>query len=413
MFGREPDILHLLDRVKQKGLTAVVGRPKMGKTWLLEETGRRLEQTGFLVGYHECKSEPNHILLTVRDLYSRWLNLAGNVEQAQSLWERHKGDFVTRAGQLVGKMFSGFAAAHGVPDAIGKLVDDTFNSLHEANKDLQTGGLTIQALPYDQAFELISILGKIAEKPVALIPDAWEQSVTMEAEYAVLKAFLSHLDEWPHCHVLLGVRHPEIKVPDASDRGFQMAQDLEQSLPGTALLYPLPEMHLTDAKVKHNLAAYLRTNIKAAIGLKDEDLFRMVQGFPGVLNYWLSEIQRGQMRDKNDMARVAADAHAYRYREFDALLPALTKDERIIAIRLALMPRLNQELWRSLKDIILHGFYDGDGLVDELNFKRVLEGGTYPNDPPRCDALLQELTSLAEAYPEDDWAKQLQRTAGN
>ncbi len=86
MFGREPDIAHLLKRVKHKGLTAVVGRPKMGKTWLLEETGRRLEQAGFLVGYHECKSESNLILLTVRDLYSRWLHQAGNLAQAQSLW---------------------------------------------------------------------------------------------------------------------------------------------------------------------------------------------------------------------------------------------------------------------------------------------------------------------------------------
>ncbi len=257
-------------------------------------------------------------------------------------------------------------------------MEDSFNSLHESNKDLQTGGLTIPALPYDQAQELISILNRIAEKSVVLIPDAWEQSVTMDAEHGVLKAFLSHLDEWPDCHVLLGVRHPDIKAPDASDRGFLMAQDLEQSLPGTASLYPLQEMHLEDPTEKHNLAAYLRIKIKAAVGLKDEELFQMVQGFPGVLNYWLSDIKREQMGDKNDMAQVAADAQAYRYPEFGALLPALSKDERILAIRLALMPRLNQELWLNYKEIILHEFNDGEGLVDELNIKRVMEAGSYP-----------------------------------
>ncbi len=42
LFGREPDIHRLIDRARQPGLTALVARPMMGKTWTLHEVARRL-----------------------------------------------------------------------------------------------------------------------------------------------------------------------------------------------------------------------------------------------------------------------------------------------------------------------------------------------------------------------------------
>ena len=42
LFGRAPDVDYLVARVASKGLTAVAARPKMGKTWLLQEVGRAL-----------------------------------------------------------------------------------------------------------------------------------------------------------------------------------------------------------------------------------------------------------------------------------------------------------------------------------------------------------------------------------
>lgn len=74
LFGREPDIQHLIGRAKSNGLTAVMGRPQMGKTWTLVETARRLVQDqGCIVGYHEAKAaEHSHLLYAVRDLYTRW-----------------------------------------------------------------------------------------------------------------------------------------------------------------------------------------------------------------------------------------------------------------------------------------------------------------------------------------------------
>jgi hypothetical protein len=37
LFGREPDLAYLSDRAGHSGMTAVVGRAQMGKSWLLTE----------------------------------------------------------------------------------------------------------------------------------------------------------------------------------------------------------------------------------------------------------------------------------------------------------------------------------------------------------------------------------------
>ena len=42
LFGREVDIRRLCDRAMHSGLTTVVARPLMGKTWTLSEMARRL-----------------------------------------------------------------------------------------------------------------------------------------------------------------------------------------------------------------------------------------------------------------------------------------------------------------------------------------------------------------------------------
>src|ERR1035441_6781805 len=138
MFGRKTDIDFILERIQKKGLTAVVGRPKMGKTWLLQEVGRELCESGHLVGYHECLGEPDQMLHVVSDLYSRWLLAAGNIEQARSLLERHKDSWVSKAGKAVGNLFSQVASVKGISEGIGTLVEDCFDGLSKADSDLRS-----------------------------------------------------------------------------------------------------------------------------------------------------------------------------------------------------------------------------------------------------------------------------------
>ena len=143
LFGREPDIAYLMGRAKAKGLTAVVGRPKMGKTWLLEEVARRLaSDEGYLVGYHECRGQTSDLFLrAISDLYTRWLSDASYLAQARSLWKRHKDHVITGVGKAVGKVFKAVAGMAGSPlEKLGDLVQEAFGGLAIADRDRETGG---------------------------------------------------------------------------------------------------------------------------------------------------------------------------------------------------------------------------------------------------------------------------------
>ena len=72
LFGREKDIKKILNRTKEPGLTIIVARPLMGKTWTLNEVGRQLNQEGdYVIGYHESMGcENSHLLYAVSNLYA-------------------------------------------------------------------------------------------------------------------------------------------------------------------------------------------------------------------------------------------------------------------------------------------------------------------------------------------------------
>src|ERR1700760_2122974 len=128
LFGRDAAIQHLCDRVQRPGITAVVGKPLMGKTWTLTEVARRLSAEGqYLVGYHESNgSEASHLLYAVSNLYARWLADSDMRGQAMAVWEQHKDGLVTRVGRFVGALFDSLGKTVA-PEGITKLVSLTFD----------------------------------------------------------------------------------------------------------------------------------------------------------------------------------------------------------------------------------------------------------------------------------------------
>jgi hypothetical protein len=94
LFGREKDLQALEDRVRFRGLTAVVARPQMGKSWLLTELARRLayeHNPSYAVGFAESFGQtPDLLARAVADLYIRWLSDAGMAEQARMVWKQQK-----------------------------------------------------------------------------------------------------------------------------------------------------------------------------------------------------------------------------------------------------------------------------------------------------------------------------------
>src|SRR4051812_33089537 len=102
-FGRKQDLDELQQRVRQQGVTFVMAPPRMGKTRLVRNLAfaRLLSSPdeNWLVGYAESSASENDLMReAIADLYKRWLDKAGMLAQARSLWDRHSGDFVGKVG---------------------------------------------------------------------------------------------------------------------------------------------------------------------------------------------------------------------------------------------------------------------------------------------------------------------------
>jgi hypothetical protein len=120
LFGRHQDIDHLIRRTKLKGLTAVVSRPQMGKTWLLTHVAWQLSENNCLVGYEESVGQGGDLILrAVANLYTFWLSNATYREQAKSLFQRHKDELISSVGRAVGAMVEPLSKTVGL-EALGK-----------------------------------------------------------------------------------------------------------------------------------------------------------------------------------------------------------------------------------------------------------------------------------------------------
>jgi hypothetical protein len=340
LFGREDDLRRLLDRTRFKGLTAVVARPQMGKSWLLTELARRLvhqHEPPHLVGFAESAGQtPDLLLRAVVDLYSRWLADAGYRQQAKMVREQQSGNLLPAVAKAVAKMIN---EAGQIAKPITGVVEDAINGLIATNQTLTTGGIQLPTLQYEQARDLVSLTHRISSRRIALILDQWELSPDPRFEAKTLHAFLHHLEEWPPCHVVMALR------PDEPAR--DEVEKLARSLPGTARTYALHEMKL-DRDEGDRLTAYLRKTVPAAVHESDEDLLGLVDGYPGVLYQWTRDYQCAHMQTLSDLQEVADDAQEYRFSDLSEFLPGLDGDQRRLAIRLALLPVGGGELFAPL-----------------------------------------------------------------
>jgi hypothetical protein len=173
LFGRQPDLDALALRAGTPGLTAVIGRPQIGKTWLLAELARQLSETkpAHLVGLAESREgEPDLPLRAIVDLYARWLEQSGFGKQAAMVWAQQKGDLlkaITSAVKEIGKAFG---------EAALKPAYSALDGLHAANDKLKSG-LQLPALQYDQAQGLLQAVHGVSGQKLVLILDQWENHV--------------------------------------------------------------------------------------------------------------------------------------------------------------------------------------------------------------------------------------------
>jgi hypothetical protein len=389
-FGREADITKLYERVKRRGITAVVGRPMMGKSRLLAEFASQLDSDSklqsrrtflipgimlsncYLVGFFQTAGESSDVLLrAVENLYTRWLSNLEFSKQAQIVWRQQKKDFIGKVGQAVGTIFEKISklGTHTL-SAVGAVVKETLDGLVAANRELLSGGLQLPRLQSDQARELVSLVTSISRMPIVLILDQWEKSPAIQSEANSLESFLQRIDEWPSCHIILSLH----VVGEAS----MITKRLRDRYTEAFYIHLLPPMHLDDHETQSALLAYLRKEIKITNELADGELIRMISGYPGVIDRWIAFNRHRTIKSSEDLEQLAIDANDYRFGEFNDLLPMLPERQRHLSMRIVLLPGIAEEAdWQALKKIAIGSATNAD--LDSLAQKEVLASVDPPN----------------------------------
>ena len=372
LFGRAPDVAHLLGRCKHSGLTVVSGRPRLGKSWLLEETARRLMEMDFLVGYAESSAEqPDLLLRAVADAYARWLAQASMGDQARSLYDRHKDSLVDQAGKRVAGLLKAVSERGGVGWKVaGELAAKALSGLGDLDTDLKSAGLKLPSLNYDEARDLTDHLARISGKGVVLILDAWEKTPASEREIGILDTFLDHLEDWPPTHLFLSYR-----TEGQGDEKLKRLRHLIQGTPNGEE-YPLPVMHLDRDDERQRLLNYVQQAVGGAESeVSEEEMEAWIGGFPGVVEWWTRQAVKEQLETSEDLDRAAGDAQAGRYRpEFDRLLSPLETEPKLlqVAARLALLPQMTSDSWwEALRTVVTE-----EGMqqtVAQLNVRGILD----------------------------------------
>jgi hypothetical protein len=126
--------------------------------------------------------------------------------------------------------------------------------------------------------------------------------------------FLSHLDDWPPCHIFLAVREEE---GDA----LRAVRNLAQAYP-TAEVHRLEEMNLSDSGEAARLITFLRDRVPASPGVDDQNR-RDDRGLSGDDSSLDDREPEPSNETVEDLAQAARDARGYRFRELEDLLKGL------------------------------------------------------------------------------------------
>jgi hypothetical protein len=376
LFGRQKDVDYLLGRVETPGITFVLAGPQMGKSWLLLDVAQRLTDRPkspeplFLVGYHECRQGEDQFQYALQDLYTRWLENATFLQEAKMAWSGHKDNWVSLAAGAVSSIFGGVSKlTGGVTDAVGGIVQDALAKLVSENDKLKTGGQDLPRLPIDKGRDLLEVVKDISGRRIVLIFDAWEKAASVDNERDSLEFFLKHKDDWPAVHLLVAFRKPD--AANAPTDAASVAARFVKDSNGTVGWHELGAMDSSDPAEEARLLAHVRQCLPKASSVPDEQILGILDGYPATLQRWT---ESPALATADDLQASADDARFFLYNEFRQSLPALSKEQRILAMRLCLLPRMAPATWALLRGFVEDGL-EKDGWLD------CCESGLLINEP--------------------------------
>ena len=346
LFGRSTDLTNVLARFEERGLTVITGAPHIGKTRLIKTALGQLSASEALYGLAEYSGqEPDLLLRSVVDLYSRWISQASFHEEARALLTHHRGKLSTSALKLLSTLVT-----EAVEFTIGTstLVSKVFADLFAANVRFKRGA-SVRRLQYEEARDLVNVVHQASRRRVLIVLDQFEDSLHSESEVATLHAILRHLAEWPPAfHIAVVVR----ETAAGSEAERQTASLVSAS--STAKRYHLGEMGLDDPAEQNRLHNFLQLTVPAVCLLNRARTLEVLRGYPGTLARWVQE----RPTTVEALIQLAEDAQAYRYGDLDKLLESACQDSsvRMVLAQLAIIPEIIAGvIWDALKPVILRG----------------------------------------------------------
>ncbi|MEM9065433.1 MAG: hypothetical protein AAGB51_08090 [Planctomycetota bacterium] len=322
-LARSQELQNLRDRCAEPGLTVVTGRPRIGKSRLLkrfvELTQARGEQH---IGIATASAAQGDVLLrAIEDAYRLWLADASAADQLRAIHEQLKGKYISRVGTALGETLS--SATGGLAKPIEKM----FSGLRDAQKMLETGGLTIPKLQPDEAKDLLSVIAHRQSKPVVLVLNQWEATLDLQLDRGTLSTFLDEIQEWPAAHIVLHVRHPQPEHATNTE-----AQDIADQLAGMPCADRITIEELVfeegdDSLSRGQLIGWIREHFKALGELEDDELLELVDGQPGVLEQW-AQARPEARQTLEDYRRLKTDAQGLRYPELPAIYKELLDESK-------------------------------------------------------------------------------------
>ena len=358
-FGRTTELADLRKRIVHRGMTVVTGRPQIGKSRLLRELRDDLKRENkFLVGYHQASATQNTLLYATAELYQQALADSNWRDQFHILYKQSGSGWTARVGLAIGKVLA---------DTTGRakgIFNETFSTLGEAAETLRTGGMrtTLAPIATEEIKSLLELAGLVDKnRPLLLIIDQWEDGQDIDGDAVHLLSFLKETQDWPpNLHIILHLRHP------ADDETHQDAICAWKKIKGfkkeSAAVkdYELPEINFNQDGIREELLKWLRDLFPFISEVAEEDIIKLVDGYPAVLKRWLD----GQPTDLDHLKELAKDAHALLYPELENILRSLltewnSKDENSaldVALRFILLPiPHDQQTWDHIRPYVLHG----------------------------------------------------------
>jgi hypothetical protein len=371
LFGREADLTQLMQRTRRSGLTAIIGPPQIGKSWLLMELAYRLDREAdprCLMGFTRSpKGAKDPLLQVVIDLYQRWLADAQAWTQLRIVWEQQKDGLLPAFARFVGKLSE--KAAKLVPilgELGGTVIKESLEGLVTASEGLRSGQLIVSRLEYSQAQEFVSSVQKINGKRVTLIMDQWEETCDLDQQGNTFRDFLREPEQWTECHILLGARE--------GGEAAELLNELEAEYPDGLRVLTLGEMHFAEGVEQRRMTSYLRAQpqLRSLENVSDSSVLALVAGYPRVISRWTAEDARDTAKTFDGLKQLAQDANAFRYRDLEKLLLDLDGDRRKLAARIALAPLAEAaDAWQALRPIILANL--DPNVLDDLKLRNVFE----------------------------------------